>query len=373
MMKVGIIGWGRIGRAIFRIANQSKGFQVVAIDDVNPNTENITYLLQYDSVYGKFDKSVHIEAENLMVVDDKPVYVYHHDSIVDVPWSKHDVDLVIDASGAYGNAVKARNVLNQGVKKVIITHSPKQVIPRSDENRIVDHTIVLGVSEDRYDSARHHVISSSICDATALSPVLKVIDEQIGIAFGFVTTLHPWLSYQNLSDGPSHSWSYPGKVYKHFPLGRAAMSSIIPKPTTAIEATYELLPNLQNKITCFSYRIPTAIVASSDMSLVLAQDADTEGIKKLFRNLEATQHWDTYHNSEDPLVSIDYKLSGYATHIDHRWTEVEENRRLKMVLWYDNEWGYSNQVVNIAKFIEEKGMIKFVPALAEADDTRTRF
>lgn len=349
-MKIGIIGWGRIGRAIYRIARKSRAFDIVVIDDINPDAESMAYLLKYDSIYGKLDANIIVQNE-AFISDGMKTALYHLDSIADVPWAEHGVDVVIDSSGAFANAAKARDVLADGVKKVVITHSPKQVIPRTPENAIVDHTIVLGVTDGDYDPESHHVISSSICDATALSPVVKVLENHFGIEFGFITTLHPWLSYQSLSDGPSHSWSYPGKVYKHYPLGRATMPSIIPKPTTAVDATYELVPEMRGKISELSYRVPTAIVSSSDLSLVLRARTTTEEVKALFTDYQARQKWQTYNNCEDPLVSIDYKESPYATNIDHRWTLVEDGNRLKMVLWYDNEWGYSSQVVDMVRYL----------------------
>jgi|APSaa5957512622_1039677.scaffolds.fasta_scaffold03583_4 glyceraldehyde 3-phosphate dehydrogenase len=350
-MKVGIIGWGRIGRAIYRIVKKTGAFEVAVINDLNPDSESMAYLLQYDSIYGKLQAEIQTNRDE-MVVDGKRAHLYHLDLITAVPWAEHDVDVVIDSSGAYDNAIRAREILSGSVKKVLITHSPKQVIPRSSDNSVVDHTIVLGVSEGAYDSLRHHVLSASICDATALSPVLKVLEVHLGIDFGFITTLHPWLSYQSLSDAPAHSWSYPGKVYKHYPLGRATMPSIIPKPTTALAATCELLPELTGRISELSYRVPTAIVASSDISLVLEKNTSADEIKMLFSRYEAKQQWRTFQNSEDPLVSIDYKGSPYAANIDHRWTVVEGGKRLKMVLWYDNEWGYASQVVDIVKLLE---------------------
>lgn len=354
-MKVGIIGWGRIGRAIYRIARNTGAFEVAIIDDINPDSESMAYLLQYDSIYGKLNADIKVDSD-VMTVDGKTTHIYHLDSIADVPWVEHGVDVVIDASGAFANVTKARQVLACGVKKVVITHSPKQVVPRTPDNMLVDHTIVLGVTDQDYDPAKHHIISSSICDATALSPVMKVIETHFGVDFGFITTLHPWLSYQSLSDAPSHSWSYPGKVYKHYPLGRATMPSIIPKPTTALDATYELVPELRDKISELSYRVPTAIVSSSDISLVLNKSTSADEVKVLFAEYESKQKWQTYHNSEAPLVSIDYKESPYATNIDHRWTTIKGGNRLKMVLWYDNECGYSSQVVDIIRCLAGHGL-----------------
>ena len=355
-MKVGIIGWGRIGRAVYRVARQTGAFEVVVVDDVNPDSENMAYLLQYDSIYGKFNAEVVVQDPDMMLVDGAPVRLFHEDNIAKVPWAEHGVEVVIDASGAYDNVARARDVLATGVKKVVITHSPKQVVPKPAENGVVDHTLVLGVTDDAYDPALHHVISSSICDATALSPVIKVLERTFGIEFGFITTLHPWLSYQSLSDGPSHSWSYPGKVYKHYPLGRATMPSIIPKPTTAVDATIELVPELAGKIMEHSYRVPTAIVSSSDLSLVLRRETNAEEVKAVFARCAEEQAWRTYHNTEEPLVSIDFKDSPYAVNVDHRWTMVDQGVRLKMMLWYDNEWGYSSQVVNIVSFLEAQGL-----------------
>ena len=215
MLKVGINGFGRIGRAIFRINHERSRFQVVCINDIDPNSENHAYLLKFDSVYGRF--SVRASGNNEyahMTVDGEQIKLYSYQDCLEVPWSDHQVDVVIDASGVYENVLSGRNLVSGGstVSKVVVTHSPRTG---------VDQTLVMGLNEASYDPNSHHVLSTSICDANACGPILSILDREFGIAHGFITTLHPWLSYQNLVDGSVRSVSNPGHFWEDFSLGEA--------------------------------------------------------------------------------------------------------------------------------------------------------
>lgn len=236
------------------------------------------------------------------------------------------------------------------VKKVFITHSPEDV----------DFTIILGVNQDEFDLKRHHVISTSICDATAIAPVMKAIYHAFGIEFGYVTTLHPWLSYQNLLDGPASSWSFPGEIYHHFALGRSVFGNMIPKPTSAISATCKVLKKegiTEEMIGSFSYRTPTAIVGSADITLKLTKLTSKQEVISLFEHFEQDQMWKIFHNNWEPLVSLDFKKSDFSAIIDHRWTDLVGRKLLKLVLWYDNEWGYSARVLDQIKYVDS--MLKY--------------
>lgn len=343
-LRVGINGFGRVGRAVFRIAHQRRAFSVVAINDINPDPANLAYLLSYDSTYGRFGEDVCVCDGHLEVAGNR-VAMYRANAIDEVTWEAQGVDIVVDASGVQRNVLQAPGAIRGSVRKVVVTHSPAEV----------DATIVLGVNEEEYDPARHHVIAASICDANALAPVAKVLDRAFGISHGFLTTLHPWLSYQNVVDGPSRSQAFPGQVYHHYALGRASLDSLIPKPTTAIEATRRVLPNLSQEFLCFSYRVPTAIVTSGDLSLALSRPAKVEDVIASLEEYEKGQAWRILHNSVEPLVSIDFCRSEYSATVDHRWTMVANGRLLKIVLWYDNEWGYGHRVVDLVQFIGARG------------------
>lgn len=343
-MRIGINGFGRIGKAIFRIAEETSEIDVVAINDIVLDPGNIAYQIKYDTLYGRWGSNVIAEGGKLKV-NGRDVSLFNYSAIDDVPWSQESVDLVIDASGVLSNVLKARNAIEKhDLKRVLVTHSPDPV----------DCTIVLGANHEDYSGHEHQVISSSICDATAMGPVLKQIQRIFGIDSAAITTLHPWLNYQNLNDGPASSWSVPGEIYHHYALGRSSLGNMIPKPTSAITATCKVVAGLcSQSIISFSYRTPTAIVGSADITLNLSRPTTKEEVIRLFTDLERQQKWKIYHNNIEPLVSLDFLGSPYSAIIDHRWTEIVNGKLLKLVLWYDNEWGYANRVCDIAKFILE--------------------
>ena len=214
-IRVGLNGFGRIGRAIFRINALAPRFKVVAVNDIDPYVDNHVHLLRYDSTYGRFAGEVRREAETECVtVNGEEVRFYAEADIADVPWEDHGVDVVIDASGVAENVLASRDLVSAGrVRKVVVTHSPKEG---------VDHTIIYGANDETYDPAAHHVVSTSICGSNASGPVLRLLDDAFGVESGFITTLHPWLSYQNLVDGSVRSLSSPGHHWGDFSLGRAS-------------------------------------------------------------------------------------------------------------------------------------------------------
>lgn len=348
MLKIGINGFGRIGRAIFRNNLDKKMFEVVAINDVNPNIKNIAYTLNYDTLYDRLHVLYKAEGNNLVSEDGHVIAVTHEKSINEVDWASHGCDFVIDASGVYSNVVDAHKLIERkGVKRVFITHCPNNV----------DFTMVLGANETDLDLESQFVISTSICDATAIAPVMKAVAERFGITHGYATTLHPWLNYQNLMDGPASSWSVPGEIYHHFALGRSAIGNMIPKPTTAITATCSVLKKhgiTEDIIGSFSYRTPTAIVGSADLTLHLRDRAETKDVLAMFEEMEQTQFWPIIHNNWEPLVSLDFKKADFAAVVDHRWTNVIQGHMLKLVLWYDNEWGYAARVLDQVKLVQNK-------------------
>ncbi len=341
---VGINGFGRIGRAIFRKVLESKNFDIIVINDINPDNKNIAYQLKYDSLYGRLDKEINSD-ESGIIVDGKKIFVYHEKNIDEVPWDKHNATRVVDSSGVHNNTVRARK-LKDRVKQVVISYSP--------EEKLVDRFIIVGVNENEIDVKNDLIISNSICDANAFAPVINVLNREYGINHGFMTTLHPWLQYQNLLDGPTASFAYPGHIDSHYTFGRASTFSLLPKPTTAIDATCKILKFLKGKFYSFSYRVPTASVSSADISVKLNKKAIAEEIKRLFENEAKKQKYKIFYNNYEPLVSIDFKGMEYSAIIDHRWTSVNDGNYLKLILWYDNEWGYSCRIVNLINILFEK-------------------
>ncbi len=340
--RIGINGFGRIGRAIFRSNLKHRKFSVVAVNDVNPEIANVVYQLNYDTTYGCLEQPYQVSGSSFGVDGHKVAY-FNHEGVDQVPWQEREVDIVIDASGVAENTRRASALLAAGqVGRVVITHSPDEV----------DFTMVLGANQEEYRPARHRLISSSICDATAIAPALRLIHQAFGVENGYITTLHPWLNYQNLIDGPASSWSHPGEIYHHYALGRSGVNNMIPKPTSAIEATCKVLDGLTpRELGSFSYRTPLAIVGSADITLNLKRQARPRQIIERFEEAEQKQQWKIFKNNILPLVSNDFKQSEYSAVIDHRWTDVVGDRLLKLVLWYDNEWGYANRVIDQIEYI----------------------
>ena len=184
--------------------------------------------------------------------------------------------------------------------------------------------------------------------------MINALEREYGVEHGFLTTLHPWLPYQHLLDGPTPSFAYPGHIYSHYIFGRASPSSLLPKPTTTIDATCKVLKFLKNKFNSFSYRVPTPTVSSSDISVQLNKKTSIEEIRSLFEEEAKKQKYKIFYNNYDPLVSIDFKGMEYSAIIDHRWTSVNDKNYLKLILWYDNEWGYSCRVVDLLNILFEK-------------------
>lgn len=343
MLKIGINGFGRIGRAIFRINEYNTSFEISVINDIDPLVENHVYLANYDSVYGALKNKVSLNTSNNSIKhNDNDIAFYSISNIDEVPWADHDIDIVIDSSGINENVVKSHNLINQSVKKVVITYSPKKSI---------DKTIIKGVNENTFDILKDNIISSSICDANACAPVLKVLDEEIGINDGFITTLHPWLGYQNLLDGSIKSVSSPGHYWSDFALGRSSTESLIPKPTSLTSALEQVLPNCAKKIHAMSMRVPTSIVSATDMVLSLDKSISNKEIENIFERLEC-DYPDVVKINRESLVSIDFKETQQSCVIDLRWLKVINNK-IKIIIWYDNEWGYSNRVIDLVKMIHE--------------------
>jgi len=287
-LKIGINGFGRIGRAVFRNNLINNVFDVVCINDINPDIDNLAYILKYDSTYGKLSDKVSIN-NNKLVVNDKDINIYNSTSILDVDWMGNNVDVIIDATGVDQNLLEAVKLKETGIKYCVFTNSPN---PKN-----IDKTIIMGVNQEQIDFDNDFLIASSICDANAFVPVAKVLDREYGIEHGFLTTLHPWLGYQNLLDGPSASYSSPGEIHDHYALGRSSFGTIIPKTTSAIDAACKVMAGLEGKFLSFSYRIPTMVVGSADATFKLRDNITSAMVKELFINEEAKQGYKVFYNN----------------------------------------------------------------------------
>ena len=338
--RVGINGFGRIGRLVLRAFFQGhyENLQLVAVNS-RADPETNLHMFKYDSTYGTFEGSVTV-GSNSLYINGHELKNLTHEEPKDIPWKEHDVDIVIDSSGIHDNVINSYKLLKQGIKRVIITYSP---------NNFVDHTIIIGVNENSFDKSKHNIISSSICDANACAPVLNILDEEFGITDGFITTLHPWLGYQNLLDGSLKSVSSPGHYWSDFALGRSSTDSLIPKPTSLVSALQKVLPACTNNIYAMSMRVPTSIVSATDMVLSLDKRISIKAIEGVFQQLEYNYPEIVKINRES-LVSIDFKGIKQSCVIDLRWLQIFNNK-MKLVLWYDNEWGYSNRVIDLVNII----------------------
>lgn len=341
MIKLGINGFGRIGRALYRLNLEQKKFQITVINDIDSNLDNHAYLLKYDSTYGKLKKhKVSILNDNL-IIDNKCSHFYSYSDIKAVPWEKHDVDAVIDASGVSGNVIDSHSLIGRGsIKKVIVTHSP---------SKSIDATLMLGVNEKQYDPSRHHVLSSSICDANAVAPFFKAIDDNFGIEFANITTLHPWLQYQNLLDGTIRSVSNPGHFWNDYALGRNSVTSLIPKQTSLVSALEHVLPKIGDRMHAMSFRTPTSIVSAADGVFLLKNNTNLKEIRKALDNY-CVENPNVLSLDDRSLVSIDYAGTEYAAVVDTRWLSLNNKKLLKFVLWYDNEWGYSARTLATTQY-----------------------
>ena len=275
-------------------------------------------------------------------VDNDTVATYCESQIDRVPWALNDIDVVIDSSGVHQNVVQAHQVISSGVKKVVVTHSPDNV----------DITLILGVNHTSYDPQTHNIISSSICDAVAAAPLLALLGNEYGIDCGHLTTLHPFLSYQNLLDGPSVSWSWPGEIYHHYALGRASTDTLIPKPTSAVDAIGQVLPDIAPKFGCMSFRVPTAVVGAALFNIDLKKTVTVDEINSTIEDASRSdERWSIFGINKEPLVSVDFLGSKKSLVYDQRWTNIIQGNKLYAVCWYDNEWGYSARVLDIAEYV----------------------
>lgn len=335
MIKIGINGFGRIGRVVAKVNESQNRFKLVAINDINPHTENMAYLFKYDSTYDRFEGDVSVEGDSIIINGNKIQYSSERD-ISDVNWDAVGVDVVIDSSGVAHNVESAKKlVANSNVKKVIVTHSSPKV----------DNEIIVGVNDDELKPS-DAVISNSICDANAIAHVIKWIDDELGIKTGSVTTVHPWLSYQNLVDGASISQKTPGVVWADYALGRSSINCLIPKNTTAVKATEKVLPQIAGKLASFSYRVPTDIVSSSDVTIIPEKEISEEALTAFIERKIAES--DYVSGNKESLISLDYKKTNSSGVVDLQWLKMH-NGVIKVIMWYDNEWGYCSRALDLVE------------------------
>jgi len=329
MIKVGINGFGRIGRAVFKIAQTSKLFEVVAINDIT-DAKTLTHLLKYDSVYGRFNADIRTINDEIMV-NDKKIKVFSINDPSQIPWESLGVEIVIESSGKFTDRDSAIKHLRGSVKKVIITAPAKKE----------DITIVLGVNEDKYNPKEHHIISNASCTTNAFALMVKVLHENFGIERGLMTTVHSFTNDQRVHDLP----------HKDLRRARAASLNIIPTSTGAATTIFRIYPELEGKIDAMSLRVPTPTVSIVDFSAVLKKEVSKEEINSAFKS--AQNKYIGY--TDEPLVSSDFIGDERSVIIDGSLTQVVDRNFVKVFGWYDNEWGYSKRVVDLVEYIIQRG------------------
>ena len=332
--KIGINGFGRIGRMVFRAALNNPEVEVVAINDLT-DAKTLAHLLKYDSVHGSVNADVAVNGDSIVVNGNEIKVIAERDPAV-LPWSDYGVEVVVESTGRFTDKKDAEKHLGGSVKKVIIS------APASNE----DITIVMGVNEDKYDAASHNVLSNASCTTNCLAPFAKVLDEKFGIKRGMMTTVHSYTNDQQILDLP----------HKDLRRARAAAMSMIPTTTGAAKAVSLVLPQLKGKLNGGAVRVPTANVSLVDLVVELNKEVTAEEVNAAFKAAADGELKGILGYSEEPLVSIDYNGCTNSSTIDALSTMTMEGNMVKILSWYDNETGYSTRVVDLVAHIASKGL-----------------
>lgn len=333
-VKVGINGFGRIGRVVFRAALKNPNVEVVAVNDLT-DANTLAHLLKYDSVHGKLDQEVTVDGEYL-VVGGKKVKVIAERDPAQLGWGDLGVEVVVESTGRFTKRSDAAKHLEAGAKKVIIS------APATEE----DITIVMGVNHDKYDAANHHVISNASCTTNCLAPFAKVLNDNFGVRRGMMTTVHSYTNDQQILDLP----------HKDLRRARAAAENIIPTSTGAAKAVSLVLPELKGKLNGGAMRVPTPNVSLVDLVVELDKEVTVDEINAALKAAAEGDLKGILEYSEEPLVSGDYNGNPASSTIDALSTMVMEGNMAKVISWYDNESGYSNRVVDLVDYIASKGL-----------------
>tara|TARA_B100001123_G_scaffold432186_2_gene554838 strand:+ start:4600 stop:5607 length:1008 start_codon:yes stop_codon:yes gene_type:complete len=333
-VRVGINGFGRIGRNIMRAAMENHDIDFVAVNDLT-NASTLAHLLKYDSVLGNLNAEVKVTS-NGITLDNKEFQVLSIKDPAQLPWQDLGVDVVLESTGLFANRDAAAKHLTAGAKKVIITAPAKNP----------DITVVLGVNDNNYNPAKHQIISNASCTTNCLAPMAKVLHENFGLNKGWMTTVHSYTNDQQLLDLP----------HKDLRRARAAALSMIPTTTGAAVAVGEVLPELKGKLDGIAMRVPTPNVSIIDLAAVLDKKTTSEEINKAFQTAANGPLRGILTVSTEDLVSIDFKGNQYSSIIDAAYTKVMDGNFVKVLSWYDNEWGYSNRCVDLLLKIVKKGL-----------------
>jgi glyceraldehyde 3-phosphate dehydrogenase len=330
-IKVGINGFGRIGRNVLRASLQDKEIDFVAVNDIT-DANTLAHLLKYDSVHGVLKEDVTVNDDSIEVAGRK-IKVLSVKNPADLPWKDLGVDIVIESTGLFRDKESASKHLSAGARKVVIT------APAKGE----DITIVLGVNEKEYNDAEHHVISNASCTTNCLAPVVKVLNDEFGVEKGIMSTIHSYTSDQRLLDAP----------HKDLRRARSAALSMVPTTTGAAKAVTLVIPELKGKLNGMAFRVPTPNVSVVDLSVWLKKEVTVEQINQSLKNAANGSLKGILDYNESPLVSSDYNDNAFSSIVDGLSTMVVDGNMAKVVSWYDNEWGYSCRIVDLVKYISK--------------------
>ena len=332
-IRVGINGFGRIGRNFFRaVAQGNNDLQVVAVNDLTDNA-TLANLLKYDSVLGRFDGEIEHDDESITVNGHRVAVSAERDP-KNLNWAEHDVDIVIESTGFFTDGEAAKAHLESGAKKVIISAPGKNV----------DATFVYGVNSDEYDADNHNVISAASCTTNCLAPMAKVLHEKFGIEKGLMTTIHAYTGDQRIQDAP----------HRDLRRARAAAVNMVPTSTGAAKAVSLVLPELEGKLDGYAMRVPTITGSATDLTFQASRDVTVEEINAAIKEAATGEFGETLGYTEDPIVSTDIITDPHGCIFDAGMTKVSNGNFVKVLGWYDNEWGYTSQLVRVTSLVASK-------------------
>ena len=331
--KVAINGFGRIGRQIFRI-NLEKGYplDIVAVNNIGSN-KTTAHLLKYDSNYGTLEASVNVEDENSITIDGKKIKYLQIKDPAQLAWKDLGMDIVIESTGLFTDRDSASKHLTAGAKKVIISAPGKNP----------DLTLLMGVNQQQYDSSKHHIISNASCTTNCMAPIVKILNDQLGIEHGLMTTIHSYTNDQRLQD----------LEHQDLRRARAANLSMIPTTTGAAQTVGEVIPELKDKLNGLSIRVPTPVVSLLDFTFQSKKKTTAAQVNQILQDASLSSMINIIEVNNEPLVSVDYKKNTHSSIIDGLSTMVMNDTMVKVLAWYDNEWGYSTRTVEATKLIAD--------------------
>ncbi len=327
MVNIAINGFGRIGRMVFRAGWKVPGVNFVALNDLT-DTATLAHLLKYDSVHGKFPATVKAQKDSL-IVGGKKVKVFAEKDPASLPWGKEKIDIVVESTGFFTTAEACQKHIDAGAKKVLLSAPPKGDMP----------LFVIGVNDKDYRKGKHHIVSNASCTTNCLAPIVKIIDDEFGVSKGFMNTVHSYTGDQKLVDAP----------HKDLRRARSAAMNIIPTSTGAAKAVTKVIPRLKGKLDGIAMRVPTVDGSVTDFTFSTKKATTVEAINKAVKKASSGKMKGVVEYTEDPIVSRDIVGNPHSSIFDASLTMSLDGRSFKIVSWYDNEWGYSNRMVELMK------------------------